>query len=233
MRNLNVYNQDDFQASFSGSDIAKAVEKDFDLLVWDKHISPIATYPTPRHRLGRRVCTMTSFYYLQFLLEKNPQQIYDFGCGWNLFKKYIPRIYGVSPDNQADELTFFADGYDYFDKDYVDNHKDAFESAMSICALNYTPLSTIQCNVKNFISVIKPGGRGYIALDIAPMYDREEPEVLDKLFGTRTPIVHDIDDYVREQLSNLPVEYLVFDLDSMECANDVDGQIRIVFERKV
>jgi hypothetical protein len=233
MRNLNDYNEEDFQASFSGSDIAKAIEKDFDQLVWAKHISPVTTYPTPRHRLGRRVCTMTSFYYIQYLLEKNPEKIYDFGCGWNLFKKYIPSIVGVSPDNCNDPTAYFGDEYDYVDSDYINNHQNTFDSAMAICSLNYTPLTTIRKTAESFISMIKPGGRGYMSFDIRPMIDREDPDVLDDYFGTPIPPVHEIDDYVREQLSNLPVDYLVFDLDSIENINEVDGIARIVFERKV
>lgn len=233
MRNLNEYNEEDFQTKFSSSDIAKEIDKDFDQLVWSKHLSPLTTYATPRHRIGRRICTMTSFYYIQYILEKNPEKIYDFGCGWNLFKKYIPNIIGISPDNPADGQTYFADEYDYFDADYIENHKDSLDAAISICALNYTPLTTIRSNVKGFISVIKPGGRGYIALDIAPMRDREDPDVLDRLFGTTIPSVHEIDDYVREQLSDLPVDYLVFDLDSLEYSDEIDGQVRIVFERRV
>jgi hypothetical protein len=63
------------------------------------------------------------------------------------------------------------------------------------------------------------------------MLQREDAEVLDGLFGTPDPSYYEVDDYVRDQLSNLPCKYLVFDLDSMEYMNELDGTVRIVFEK--
>jgi hypothetical protein len=103
---------------------------------------------------------------------------------------------------------------------------------MAICSLHYVPLTAIKATVESFISVIKPGGRGYIALDVFPMVDREDSKILDSLFGTDKPTIHEIDDYVRDQLSELDCEYLVFDLDSIEHSDEIDGNVRIVFERK-
>ena len=37
MRNLNEYNQENFQESFSRHTIAQAIARDFDMVVWDKH----------------------------------------------------------------------------------------------------------------------------------------------------------------------------------------------------
>jgi hypothetical protein len=226
MRNLNEYNQEYFEENFSGSAIASQVRKDFDKLFWDKHVDFMSQFPTQREQLGSRSFSMVSFYYIQYLLEKNPSQIIDMGCGWNVFKRYVPSIIGVSPDE------CFGDETDYFDDDYVANHKDCYESAMAICSLNYTPLTKIKKTVEDFISIVKPGGRGFIALDISPMLASTDPSQLDNVFGTENPTVHEIDDYVRKQLSNLPCNYLVFDIDSAEIRDDIDGQVRIVFERE-
>jgi hypothetical protein len=232
MRNLNEYNQEEFEQQFKGTDIFKKIEKDFDVVSWDKHYNNFTAFPTPRQRVGSRVCTMTSFYYIEKLLEKNPAKIADIGCGWNMFKRYYPQLIGISPDNPEDSAAYFGDEYDFFDSDYVEFHKEEFEAAVSICALNYTPLTTLKSTVESFISIVKPGGRGYIALDIFPMVERESPDVLDNIFGTDKPTMHEIDDFVREELSNLDCEFLVFDLDSIEKSDDLDGNIRIVFERK-
>jgi hypothetical protein len=232
MRNLNEYDQEKFEKEFKETETYKKIEKDFDTIFWDKHMNLHTAFPTPRQRIGSRVCLMTSFYYVEKMLEKNPENIVDVGCGWNMFKRYYPQLIGISPDNPEDSSTWFGDQHDYFDSDYAEFHKDEFDAAMSICSLNYTPLTTLRSNVESFISVVKPGGRGYIAIDILPMIDREDPEVLDDIFGTDKPTMHELDDYVREQLSDLDCEYIVFDLDSMENANELDGNIRIVFERK-
>lgn len=231
MRNLNEYNQEEFEAEFKDSEIAQAVAKDFDLLVWDKHLLPELTYTTPRQILGTRIGSMTSFYYINKLLEKNPEQIYDIGCGWNMFKKYIPNIVGISPDNPDNANSWYGDEFDFFDYDFVANRQDYYDSAMAICSLQYVPLSSLRDRVIGFISIIKPGGRGYIALDIHAMVNRESPEYLFDLFGSEEPSNEVLDQYIREQLTDLPCECLIFDLDSMEHRNELDGNVRIVFEK--
>ena len=230
MNNINEYNQDEFQAEFSQTEICKAIEKDFDLLVWDKHLDQHLTFTTPREILSNKIGSMVSFYYINKLLEKNPAQIHDIGCGGNLFKKYIPSIVGISPDSPDDNPNWPADDYDYFDYDFVANHQNHYDAVMSICSLNYVPLSTLRDRVIGFISIVKEGGRGYIALDPHSMLKRETPEYLFELFGSETPSIEVIDQYIREQLTDLPSNVLVFDVDSMEQTDELDGLIRIVFE---
>ena len=118
---------------------------------------------------------MASWYYIQKLIETNPDQIYDFGCGWNIHKKYLPIIVGVGPDEA--EGRYFADQEDYVDEDYIKYHQSFFSSAMSICALNDLPLSKIRLLVESFISMVKPGGRGYIALDLDQMFNKEDSNI--------------------------------------------------------
>jgi hypothetical protein len=230
MHNLNEYNQEEFEEQFKETELFQKIKKNFDLVIWDKHAMPFNMHPTLRQTLGIRICTLASFYYLQFLLEKNPDSIFDIGCGWNLFKKFIPEIVGISPDVETDP-SYYGDSHDFFDQNFVMYNEGQFESAMSICALNYAPLTQIKEIVEGFVSLVSPGGRGYIALDISPMLQREDADVLNELFGTADPSYYEIDDYVRDQLSNLPCKYLVFDLDSMEYMNEIDGTVRIVFEK--
>jgi hypothetical protein len=147
-----------------------------------------------------------------------------------MFKKYVPQIVGISPDVEGDP-NYYGDSHDFFDQNFVMYNEGQFESAISICSLHYSPLSQVKEIVENFVSIVSPGGRGYIALDLAPMLQREDAEVLDGLFGTPDPSYYEVDDYVRDQLSNLPCKYLVFDLDSMEYMNELDGTVRIVFEK--
>lgn len=232
MRNINEYNEIEFEESFTNSNIANQIKKDFDLLLWEKHVQPLIKWPTPRQSLGTRSCSMTSFYYINKLIEnRDVQIIHDIGCGWNLFKRYYPGIVGISPDDQSDTSSYFGDEFDYFDNEFAIYHQNEFDTAMAICSLNYTPLSNIKNIVNAFISIIKPGGRGYISLQLRPMTDREDPDILIELFNTDTPTYADIDDYVRDQLSDLPCNYLIFDLDTCENLDEVDGDIRIVFER--
>lgn len=230
MNNINEYNRDEFQTEFIQTEMYAAIEKDFDLLVWDKHLSQHLTFTTPREILGHRIGSLTSFYYINKLLEKNPENIYDIGCGWNMFKKYIPNVVGISPDSPDTTLNWPADDFDFFDYDFVANHQNQYDAVMAICSLNYVPLSTIRDRVIGFISIVKEGGRGYIALDPRPMLDRESPEYLFDLFGTEEPSTEVIDQYIREQLTDLPCNILIFDVDSTDETDELDGLIRIVFE---
>lgn len=231
MNNLNEYNQEEFEAEFPNTELGKSVLKDFDVLVWEKHLSADVLFTTPRQILGTRIGSATSFYYINKLLEKNPETIYDIGCGWNMFKKYIPNIVGISPDNPDSTPVWTADEFDFFDFDFVANHQDYYESAMAICSLNYVPISTLRDRIIGFISIIKPGGRGYIALDPHAMIERESPVFLFDIFGTEEPSPEAMDQYIKEQLEDLPCELLIFDVDSVEYKNELDGTIRIVFEK--
>jgi len=174
---------------------------------------------------------MTSFYYIEKLLENNPQLVYDIGCGWNMFKRYYPAILGVSPDEVSNEKVFFGDEFDFFDDEFVKYHQEEYECAMAICSLNFHPVSMIRKIATGFMSLIKPGGRGYMAFDITSMLEREDPEVLTELFGTSEPSSIQVDDYVVSQLSDLPCNYLIFDADTVENKDRLDGDIRILFER--
>jgi hypothetical protein len=231
MRNINEYNQDEFQTQFENTEICKKIKNDFDFLVWDKHVHGDFLYPTGRQYMGVRTCSMTSFYYIEKLLENNPPLVYDLGCGWNLFKRYHPTIIGISPDEVSNDKVFFGDEFDFFDDEFVKYHREEYEAIMAICSLHYYPLSLLKETAPNFISLVKPGGRGYISFDITTMLEREDPEILNGLFGTAEPSSIQVDDYVIEQLSDLPCKYLIFDADTVENKDQLDGDVRLVFEK--
>lgn len=229
MHNLNEYNQEEFEQQFSNTELGQAVAKDFELLVWDKHLVTELLYTTPRQILGTKIGSMASFYYINKLLENNPESIHDIGCGWNMFKKYIPNIIGISPDNP--DNAWYGDEFDFFDFDFVSNHQEYYESAMAICSLHYVPLSSLRDRVLGFISIIKDGGRGFISLDADTMIKRESPENLIDTFGSEEPSAELLDQYIREQLTDLPANVLIFDIDTAEDKDELDGNIRIVFEK--
>jgi hypothetical protein len=231
MHNLNEYNQEEFEQQFSDTELGQAVAKDFDLLVWDKHLVTELLYTTPRQILGTKIGSMASFYYINKLLENNPESIHDIGCGWNMFKKYIPNIIGISPDNPDNDNAWYGDEFDFFDFDFVSNHQEYYESAMAICSLHYVPLSSLRDRVLGFISIIKDGGRGFISLDADIMIKRESPENLIDTFGSEEPSAELLDQYIREQLTDLPATVLIFDIDTAEDKDELDGNIRIVFEK--
>jgi hypothetical protein len=104
---------------------------------------------------------VTAFYYLEFLTNQNPSVIYDLGCGWNIFKKYIPNIIGIGEEDPKSQY-YFADIHGRVDPNYVEQHQNYFESVFSICALHFRPLRELRQIALEFISMMKPDSYGFL-----------------------------------------------------------------------
>jgi hypothetical protein len=158
-------------------------------------------------------------------LVKQPTSIYDLGCGWNIFKRYIPNIIGIGAEDPNSEW-FFADIHDYVDQDFVAGHQEAFESVFSICALHFRPISEIRQIVLEFISMVRPGGRGYLAMNLQRLLELDDAFL--KEHGTD---LTKIEQYVRSKLNELPVNLLCFDVYRIDIDAGFNGNIHIVFEK--
>jgi hypothetical protein len=103
----------------------------------------------------------------------------------------------------------------------------------AINALHFVPLSQLQSTVENFISMVAPGGRGFISLNLQRMVERSSDDFLISNFDSLRPTNQQFDYFVRQSLNDLPCrKILVFEVDVLNSLNDVmDGNIRIVFER--
>jgi hypothetical protein len=250
MKNLNAYDADSFKVTFQTMPMFKQVSNDFENLSWDKHFNfrkaprdlsyrmNSEQTSTPREIMAPYAFSVVPFYYLAKLVEQSPELIYDIGCGWNIFKKYIPNIVGVAGET-VDDQYYAGDLHDFVDDDYIKLHQDCFESAFSINAIHFVPLKDFTSRVQGFVSMIQPGGRGFLAMNIEKMLDKKDSwnsttealEFLTSTFGTTTPKVADLDSYVRNELSTMACNYLIFDVDLSDFRNYMDGNIRIVFER--
>ena len=224
-QDVKPYNQEEFKKQFTKSPLHARILTDFDELYWNYHCDDF-DYGTPRQHWGDKNLQKTRFsvgifYYLNFLTEKNPKNIYDLGCGWNIFKKYIPSIIGVGSE-PMDREDFFGDINDYVDDDYIKGHQNYFESVFSICALHYVPMSDIRKRVLDFASMIKSSGRGFITFNAQRMLDRDTKIKISQ---------HELESWIRQQLSNLPVTVLQFDMDLTKINNGMDGNIRLIFEK--
>ena len=51
-----------------------------------------------------KILDAVPYYYVNYLLEKNPKLIVDIGCGENFFKNYLDYITGV--DSDIDSINF-------------------------------------------------------------------------------------------------------------------------------
>ena len=226
MQNINPYNEDHCRKYCYQSGFLNQIKLDFNCLSWTKNY--YSRY-TPREDLGVSTFSMVPFYYLEKLLEKDPVNIYDLGCGWNIFKKYIPTIIGVSPTHNQDN---YADIHDLVDDEYIKGHTNFFDSVFSINALHFTSLENLEEVVTGFVSMIKPSGRGFLSLNLMRMIECSSIEFLENSIGTtRTGI--DYEQYVRSVLEKINIGYLIVDVDFSKTLDDyMDGNIRLVIDKE-
>jgi hypothetical protein len=83
--------------------------------------------------------------------------------------------------------------------------------------------------VLDFVSMIKPGGRGFLSLNLQRMIEKE-PD-LAQLFSTATPTTLQYDEYLRSELSTLDLKFLILDIDLELIDDSMDGNIRLVIEK--
>lgn len=206
LANINPYNKAIWENKFKQSNLYNKLTLDFDQISFEHFVEkPNANRLdlTPRQRLGTSLFSGTIFYYLDFLLRDDPEIIYDIGCGWNIFKKYLP-IHGYDPYGQYSDERALPD--DFHGK-YI----------MSINALHFTNLSKFKYAVTGFYKKIDAGGKGLLTLNIARMTNRMD--------------VDNIDAFIRNELYDFKENLLVFDLDLSFRDAYLDGNLRIVFSK--
>jgi hypothetical protein len=228
MNNLNPYNEDEFKKQFELTSIYSQIVKDFDITVFDENFNYEVQTGTVREWYGSRerrtIFSLVPFYYINYLTQHNPKKIYDIGCGWNIFKKYIPNIIGTSGET-PDSIDYYGDEYGYVDKNYIKNHQGYFESAFSINALHFVHLTHIRQRVLDIVSMVAPGGRIFLSLNLCRMIE------VDPNFDGWS--MKDVDAWVRIQLDNMPFIYEVFELNFLERKDDfLNGNIRMVIWNK-
>ena len=185
---------------------------------------------TPRRSMLTPACNAASFYYLEPLLESNPQSIIDVGCGFHFFKLLIPNLIGLDATDQADIDR-------YFDQEWADANLEKFDAAFSMNALHFVPLDSFVDTVHLFSSIIRPGGKGYISFNATRMVERSSQELLTAIGLSNRPIYEPaeskiLEDYIVNEIDKIKLKLLIVDvLISKQTDEALDGNIRIVFEK--
>jgi len=189
--------------------------------IWDPtvELSDLINSYNISHRglLQYKIIDMAPFWYINFLLEKNPLQIIDLGCGNNLFKKYIPIIHGIDPLSNVG-----SDQKDIFDTSFSENHSNQFESVMSINALHFISFKNYGQQLKEFSNIIKPNGRGFITFNVARM--KEYTDLID--------MPTNVSEYIWSETEKNLDNILVYDDYVTDIEDEyLNGNIRIVFDK--
>lgn len=192
-------------------------------LGWNRVSSPyvdITGYPlTPRETLLRPCFDVVCFYYIKYLLDINPTSVIDIGCGPNMFKTFIPNLYGIDLDHPL------ADAQVEFTSEYAQLHKEKYGAAMAINSLHWTTIDKFERTIYDFASVISPGGRGFITFNLSRMMSAASHKNWDLWLND----VYFADGIIRR----LNLDLLVVDQHYVDntSGNRINGNIRIVFQK--
>jgi hypothetical protein len=124
---------------------------------------------------------------------------------------------------------FYGDVDGFVNESYVLQHQNYFQSVFSICALHFHPLTKFKKIISDFVSMIRPGGCGFLSLNLQRMIEKESN--LLKLFSTDTPTALQYDEYLRNELSNFDLNFLILDIDLTLLDEWMDGNIRLVIKK--
>lgn len=217
IENINPYNKQDWEYKFKQSDLYRKLAEDFNEISFDHFVEKkYSFFPrfnnTPRQMLaqgedhatfGTSYFSGTIFYYIDYLLRDNPKIIYDWGCGWNIFKKYLP-IIGYDPNSPYADKKILPAGF-------------RCRSIMSMNALHFNSLTNIKNITTEFYDKIEVGGKGLLTLNVARMTPRTDMD--------------NINTYIRTELYSFKNNLLVFDLDLSLRDAYLDGNLRMVFSK--
>jgi len=233
-----------FKDEFLETSIGKQILQDFNIVTCTSNNVPSIIElknkfgTTCRELLGsndlivkqpKTTISIVTFYYLEML--KGSEHIYDLGCGWNIWKKYIPNIIGIDSNSPH------ADVIQSVNDKWIDENYRKFKSVFSInmdIGLKSNSICTFRnlCDqIMNFSSIVKPGGRGYIAMSVLWFYRFTDPEwYIENQCSMYNP--QQLANKITDMVSALPLKII-----SLDCEFDIlknmpthDGEFRFVFE---
>lgn len=238
-----------FEKEFLATDIGKQILSEYTHVTcsnesWPSVVVAAARWDmTPRQLTSDPFLTLKDpkfstfsivpFFYINQLLEKNPKEIIDIGCGWNIFKKYFPIITGI------DCIDPYADIKDKYDSNFISQHEQQFESIMSINLSWHmgpngeaTNLLNLTDHVVQFSRLLAPGGRCFLSISSLGIMKYTPREWFTNNNLSPFDIVP-LSKYIESLLlnTNLNIRCLDLELDTLYNLPNHDGEIRIVFDR--
>jgi SAM-dependent methyltransferase len=216
MQNFNIYDPVLFKNFFVTTELYSQIQKDFDLITWDVDTSSFSiTGMTPRQYRGMKIFSAVPFYYInQIGLDS---KIYDIGCGWNIYKKYLPDITGISAE-PSESKYFYADEHGIFDDTYVENNLQKFDNVISMNSLHFIPLTEFTNRIHQLKKVTRPGGKIFVMMNVCQMIAKENSN-----------IKNSAGEYIRNQMSQFSKDLLCFELDDDRVTENLsEGTLRFV-----
>lgn len=218
MDNLTTYNLIEFKDQFIKTTIYDQIKKDFDIIVWNNFDQytwqqcPDLAGVTPSELLGKRVFSVVPFYYIS-QLDIN-STICDLGCGWNIYKKYLPTVVGIDRSSAADE-------YRFFDNDFAEENKERFDNVMSMNALHFISLTNLEDRLNQILKITKPGGLIFIMMNVGVLVSH-----------TPSGVTNDPVQYIRNLFDKFEDNLICFELDNENIYRSMThGSLRFILKK--
>lgn len=218
LENINPYNETQFREKFKNTQLYAQLAKDFDLITWSTNQSTFRIdNMTPRQFRGIRIFSAVSFYYFEMIgLDA---KIYDIGCGWNVYKRYLPNLVGISADDPKSEF-YCGDEFGFFDERYVSNNLQRFDNVIAMNSLHFIPLQDLQLRFEQLLKVTKPGGRIFVMMNVC------HPIQTQRGASESNPV-----EYIRTQMDMFRDQVVCFELDDANVNENMsEGTLRIVLQ---
>ena len=126
---------------------------------------------------------------------------------------------------------FYGDIYDEFNDNYLLSHQNYFESIFTICSLHFRPLSSFKKIILDFASMLCNNGRGFISFNLQRLIEYTGNDFLTAQFETTTPTTMQYDNWLRKELAETKLNFLILDIDLALLDESMDGNIRLVIEK--
>lgn len=235
----NVCQQNEWLTKFSTVDAYRSISEHYDTFIASYHDMTLlraalhhTVYEVSRKFTEEyRILDIVPYYYIQFLLKSKPKTILDLGCGFNIFKPYIPGIIGIDPDPDSP-----ADIHDFFDGEFSQGHHQRYDAVITINAIHFSPVDTITQRIKYVADMIKPGGSAFIAFNLETWLMYTDKNTIRNLFG-KIPKFQEVVNYINDQILATGFEFVVVDWPAIHYSehstvrDDLNGNIRLVFTK--
>ena len=178
-----------------------------------------------------KILDAVPYYYVNYLLEKNPKLIVDIGCGENFFKDYLDNIVGVDSDIDSK-----YDIFDHYDEDYAKNHLNYYDAIITINTIHFNPINKISHEINLIRDMLTAGGRAFVSFNVETWLMYTDKNEIKNIFGFPLNL-EKVLLYMHNQIQNLNLNMLVYDWPILRITqessirDDLNGNVRIVFEK--
>lgn len=243
-RNLNPYVSSQWRTLFPKTELYKKIKSNFNFehVIYNykemnflKAALNPTVYAIPRNVLREhQILDALPYYYIQWILEKNPAVILDIGCGTNPFDVAIPNIIGIDDQSCPPTVSPVAIKCQ-FNSEFVSMHQQMSDAVISVNGIHFSPMWNIRTRLLEVAQLLRPGGRAFVSTNAETWLGSTPTEETQNKFG-KYPELNDILDYMHNQVLSTNLKFLVSDWPVYDITehgpirDDLNGNIRLVFE---